>query len=66
MKHGTQGTREMPTSFDFSIDSIQARSGQILLTFIAIAACVSLVYLQQLVSLRRRRFGSSPTAPSFS
>jgi hypothetical protein len=56
----------MPGSSDFSLDSIQARNGQILLTFIAIAACVISVSLRQLVLQRRRSFGSSSTAPSFS
>jgi hypothetical protein len=66
MRHGSRRTREMPGSSDFSLDSIQARNGQILLTFIAIAACVISVSLRQLVLQRRRSFGSSSTAPSFS
>jgi hypothetical protein len=56
----------MPEAADFNIISVLANNGQILLTFIAIAGCVSTVYLREMVLRQRQRSaGSSPTA-SFS
>jgi hypothetical protein len=55
----------MPVEGDFSIVSVQARNGDILLTILAVALCMILVFLGELLSLQRARYGRSSTA-SFS